>query len=129
MLAAMCALQTVPVATLPPERFEDVVLAEQRPAIRERRVWNVNSTASGGGVAEMLHSLLAYARGARVDARWLVLEGSPAFFAVTKRVHHRLHGAPGDGGPLGDAERAVYEEVLDRTAAALREVVRPGDIV
>ena len=38
-----------------------------------RVVWNVNATASGGGVAEMLTTLLAYSRGAGVDTRWLVL--------------------------------------------------------
>ena len=46
-----------------------------------RSVLNVNSTATGGGVAEMLQALLSYARGAGVDARWLVIEGDPEFFA------------------------------------------------
>ena len=53
----------------------------------------------------MLHSLIAYSRGAGVDARWVVIEGDPEFFRVTKRLHNRLHGAEGDGGPLGDDER------------------------
>ena len=47
-------------------------------------VWHVNSTAHGGGVAEMLQSLLAYARGAGVDARWLTIAGHEEFFRVTK---------------------------------------------
>ena len=57
-----------------------------------RRIWNVNSTARGGGVAEMLGPLLAYARGSGVDARWAVIGGDAPFFAVTKRLHNRLHG-------------------------------------
>jgi trehalose synthase len=79
-----------------------------------RSVINVNSTARGGGVAEMLRPLVAYARGVGVDSRWLVIEGDPEFFGVTKRIHNRLHGAEGDGGPLGAEERAAYEETTRR---------------
>jgi trehalose synthase len=60
----------------------------------------------------MLVPLLAYARGAGVDARWLVIGADAPFFAVSKRIHNRLHGVPGDGGPLGAEERALYETTL-----------------
>jgi trehalose synthase len=100
-----------------------------RTLLADRVVWNVNATASGGGVAEMLTTLLAYGRGTGVDTRWLVIEGNPRFFRITKRLHNRLHGSPGDGGPLGDAERAEYERVLAGNLAALHARVRPGDIV
>src|SRR5262245_57932795 len=43
-----------------------------RSALGGRKVVNVNSTATGGGVAELLQTLLAYARGAGIDARWVV---------------------------------------------------------
>ena len=56
---------------------------------------NVNSTAAGGGVAEMLQVLLPLSRGPAVDARWLVIDGDPPFFALTKRLHNRLHGRRG----------------------------------
>jgi trehalose synthase len=94
-----------------------------------RVVWCVNSTAQGGGVAEMLRSLLAYTRGAGVDSRWSVLQGTPAFFAITKRLHNRLHGEIGDGGPLEDAERAEYEAVTEAGARELARLLRPGDVV
>ncbi len=94
-----------------------------------RRVWNINSTGKGGGVAEMLRSLLAYARGAGVDARWLVIEGNPEFFRVTKRIHNHLHGSPGDGGALGSEEELIYRAALEPNAAALAKLVRPDDIV
>jgi trehalose synthase len=90
---------------------------------------NVNSTARGGGVAEMLASLLSYVRGAGLDARWLVISGDPDFFRITKRIHNRLHGEAGDGGPLGDAERAHYQAILALNAEALVTRVHPGDIV
>src|SRR3712207_2794288 len=92
----------VPVERLPSERFQEVLssdqyerftraIAEARELFDGRVVWNVNSTARGGGVAEMLRSLLAYARGAGVDARWVVIEGEADFFRVTKRIHNHLH--------------------------------------
>lgn len=94
-----------------------------------RVVWNVNATASGGGVAEMLTTLLAYSRGAEVDARWLVLDGTPEFFKITKRLHNLLHGSTGDGGGMGDDERQVYDEVLADNAEQLKGMVKAGDIV
>jgi trehalose synthase len=100
-----------------------------RHELAGRRIWNVNSTARGGGVAEMLGPLLAYARGSGVDARWAVIEGDQAFFTITKRLHNRLHGMPGDGGPLGVAERAAYEATLAPNAAELQTLLAPGDIV
>lgn len=118
-------------ALLEPERTAR--LAEYadrgRRLLEGRTVWSVNATATGGGVAEMLQALLAYSRGAGVDARWLVLNGSPEFFALTKRIHNLLHGSPGDGGPLGERERLLYEAVLAVNLTSLMRVVRPGDVV
>ncbi len=136
----MSAVERVDVAALPIERFRSildpgqyadlvVLAAHARELLADRVVWCVNSTARGGGVAEMLRSLLAYTRGAGVDTRWKVLTGRPLFFDVTKRLHNRLHGSLGDGGPLGDAERAEYEAVIDAAAAELVTLVRPQDIV
>ena len=138
--AAARTLQNVHVTVLPLERFEEVLDPEQWRLVQEDNavartlfagctIWNVNSTAVGGGVAEMLQSLLALARGAGVDARWMVLEGEPDFFVLTKRLHHLLHGSPGDGGPLGDAEREVYERVTGENAEALAQLVKPGDVI
>jgi trehalose synthase len=110
------------------ERFEAIAEAT-RAGLAGRAVLNVNSTAVGGGVAEMLQTLLAYVRGAGVDARWLVIEGDPEFFAITKRIHNGLYGSPGDGGPLGDHERRHYEAVLRDNIDELRAIARAGDVV
>ena len=75
-------------------------------------MWCVNSTAQGGGVAEMLASLLAYTSSVGVDSRWVVINGNPAFFRLTKRIHNRLHGNAGDGGPLGEEEREIYDSTV-----------------
>jgi trehalose synthase len=132
-------LTHVPVAPLPPERFRELlgdryseleeVIERSREVFAGRAVWHVNSTARGGGVAELLQSLLAYARGAEVDTRWVVIGGNPEFFHITKRIHNRLHGSAGDGGPLGEAEHAVYETTLGENARELAEMVAPADIV
>jgi trehalose synthase len=100
-----------------------------RETLAGSSVLNVNSTGAGGGVAEMLQTLLSYARGAGIDARWLVIEGDPAFFAITKRIHNGLYGSPGDGGELGQAEHRHYEDILRNNADELRAVIRPGDVV
>ncbi len=135
----MAALSEVPIAPASPDRFKALLgddYSEVEAAVRRagstlagRVVWHVNSTARGGGVAEMLQSLLAYARGAGVDVRWLTIEGNAEFFAITKRIHNHLHGADGDGGSLGDAERDVYEATLAASGAALSRIVGSDDIV
>lgn len=106
-----------------------VVSATLRERLSGRVVWNVSSTAAGGGVAEMLHRLIGYARGLGFDARWLVLQGDPSFFRVTKRLHNALHGERGDGSPLGEAAHDAYQRTLRANAAELSELVQPGDIV
>jgi trehalose synthase len=136
----MSALQHEAVPAIAPERFASVLSPGEYEALlglvdqaarglHGRVIWNVNSTAKGGGVVEMLRPLLGYCRGAGVDARWAVISGQPDFFAITKRIHNRLHGFAGDGGPLGDAEREVYEQTLAAAAVQLAELVHPLDIV
>jgi trehalose synthase len=134
-LTERSAVTMVGVGEMPLERFASVLdpgpLEELRAGIligrtllAGRTVWNVNSTARGGGVAEMLATLLAYARGIGVDTRWAVIEGNEHFFEITKRIHNRLHGYPGDGGPLGDAERKAYEDTLAPSAHAFAHLIR-----
>ena len=54
----------------------------------------------------MLQVLVGYTKDLAIDIRWLVIDGDGEFFRITKRVHNRIHGQPGDGGALGAAERA-----------------------
>jgi trehalose synthase len=109
-------------------RFHEVAGAA-RELLAGRQVVNVNSTATGGGVAELLQTLLAYARGVGIDVRWAVIKGDPGFFAITKRLHNHLYGTAGDGGPLGAAEREHYERVLASSSIDLVATIRPGDLV
>jgi trehalose synthase len=136
----MPRLQRVQVEAMDTRRFESVISSAEYQALREligraaaalhgRVVWNINSTVSGGGVAELLRSLLGYSRGGGVDARWLVISGGPEFFDVTKRIHNHLHGFEGDGHGLSEADRAIYERTLAENALELVPLVRPEDIV
>ncbi len=94
-----------------------------------REIWNVNSTSAGGGVAEMLRSWVGLARSAGVGMRWLTIDGAPDFFTLTKRLHNLLHGELGDGGELGEEERAVYERVTRASAEAVLARFGPRDVV
>ena len=98
-------------------------------ALDGAKVWNISSTAHGGGVAEMLQLLCGYARDAGADTRWLVIDGDPEFFAITKRLHNRIHGAAGDGGDLGLREAAHYKAVLDANVDAIDGRIHRGDVV
>ena len=100
-----------------------------RQRLAGRIIWNVNSTAAGGGVAELLQALLPYARGAGIDVRWLVMHASAEFFRMTKRLHHALHGSLGDGSPLDESAHAVYQAVMRDNAADFTSVIQPRDIV
>jgi trehalose synthase len=105
------------------------VAARSAAALSGRTVWNVNSTATGGGVAEMLRSLLGYVLDAGVRSRWLVLAGDPLFFALTKRLHNAIHGADHTAAPTG-SDRALYEQVLHRrNLPTLLDLVGPRDVV
>jgi trehalose synthase len=133
-------MREVRVGVRPLERFREVlpeedvaealsVAARLRDRLSRRVLWNVNSTAVGGGVAEMLPPLLGYTRSVGIDSRWMVIQGTEDFFHITKRLHHAIHGSAGDGSPLGPAERKIYEEVLRDNGTEFGSLVEPGDVV
>ena len=114
-----------------PERYTRL-LAEAtmfRERLGRRTIWNVSSTAVGGGVAEMLRVLAGYTAGLGIAIRWTVIGGDPEFFAITKRVHNQIHGEVGSAGPVGPADAGHYEQVLAANADELLRLVRPGDVV
>ena len=114
------------------DRFAEIekAAAGARETFAGRRIWHVNSTSQGGGVAEMLRALLPYARDAGVDVRWVVLTESDGFFDLTKRIHNRLHGdSDDDGRELDDEAREVYAAASRRSAEELGRLVEPGDVI
>jgi trehalose synthase len=130
----------VEIGTAPLERYQPLLedgawfefertMTQAARQLRGRVVWNVNSTARGGGVAELLSSLIPYDRGAGIDSRWVAIQGPPAFFEVTKKLHTLLHGVAADGAAISPDERTEYERTLAGNAGELVEFVKPGDVV
>ena len=87
--------------------IEELRLLGER--LKGRRVQNVNSTAVGGGVAEILNRLLPLLHEVGVDARWDVIRGDDAFFAVTKTIHNALHGQK---VTLSEQDMAVFRATV-----------------
>lgn len=133
-LVESVAVARRPVAQLAPVIGRDrqaqlVQAADQfREQLAGRTVWNVSSTAVGGGVAEMLHVLLGYAQDLAIPSRWTVITGDAEFFVLTKRLHNQIHGESA-GGPLTRAQGDHYARMLAANAVELVRQVRPGDLV
>jgi trehalose synthase len=79
-----------------------------------RRIVTINSTAVGGGVAEILNRLVPLSRELGVDIRWDVIKGGEDFFGVTKRMHNALHGK---AEPFSAHDREVFRETTQRNLA------------
>lgn len=72
------------------EEVDELYLLAER--LRGKAVQNINSTAIGGGVAEILSRMVPLLRDLGVDAHWDVIKGNEKFFTVTKNMHNALHG-------------------------------------
>ena len=83
---------------------------------------NINSTAVGGGVAEILTRIVPLMKQLGVDAVWDVIKGDEKFFAVTKKIHNGLHGVPVE---ISAEEQEHFLEVNRENA----EQMRFGDMV
>ena len=98
------------------------------PKLKQHRVLMVNSTAQGGGVAEMMPRLLEILKDLGIKAKWLVMgSDDPAFFAMTKRIHNMIHdfGRPG----FSAEEKKDYEAVSQKAAAEMIKCIHPEDIL
>jgi trehalose synthase len=118
-------------STLPPDQAAGLesAISQARQLLDGRTVWNVNATATGGGVAEMLYTLLGYFIDAGVDARWLVLDGDEEFFTITKSIHNAVHGI-GDPSEFNSRRHTGYRRALyDNNLQTMLEQVRRQDLV
>jgi trehalose synthase len=98
------------------------------PTLRGRKLWMVNSTAQGGGVAEMLPKLVPLLNELGVPTEWVVMGSEePRFFDLTKRLHNLIHGA-GDPG-LSDEDRQLYAAVSTANAAELKQRLGRDDVL
>ena len=90
--------------------------------LRGKAIQNINSTAVGGGVAEILSRMIPLLNQLGVSAAWDVIKGDEKFFAITKKFHNGLHGVPVE---IDAGEYAHFLEVNRYNA----EQIRFGDIV
>ncbi|HST88801.1 MAG TPA: glycosyltransferase, partial [Ktedonobacterales bacterium] len=86
---------------------DDVIAELERLArpLQGARVLHINATAYGGGVAEMLHTLVPLMRNVGLEAEWRIISGHDEFYTVTKSMHNALQGMDLD---LTPAMRAAY---------------------
>ena len=103
------------------EDYEPLIGRENVERIREKarrfkglRVANFNSTYYGGGVAEMLSSLTLLWNSLGLRTEWRVIQGTPDFFSITKKMHNALQGAEIDLSTIKQEifERVIYENSL-----------------
>lgn len=92
------------------------------------RLVHVNATATGGGVAELLHGLVPAQAATGLTTGWAVIGGDDEFFAFTKRLHHLLHGRTGAASPLADS-LPHYRSVLAPQSRWLADQLDAGDVV
>ena len=104
-------------------------LADELPAVAERlrgrRILHLNSTAEGGGVAEILRSMTPLMSSLGLSTDWVVINPPPSFFQVTKKVHNLLQGAEGE---LSSGEKETYLGDVQRVAEQMRQDGLEADV-
>lgn len=105
------------------EQYEAVIGA---PTVQElrliarhlegKRVVTVNSTAVGGGVAEILNRMIPLCNELGVQIRWDVVKGGDDFYAVTKKIHNTLHGKQ---EPFTEHDRDVFRQTTELNLSTL----------
>jgi trehalose synthase len=111
-----------PFSTPPPEAYAPVI-GEQRlerlqnaaGRLRGLRLLELNSSAQGGGVAEMLYRSVPFLNRLGIEAEWKVVQGKPEYFEITKSLHNMLQGMKRSLTP--DMER-VYLATLEQCSRA-----------
>ena len=109
---------------LHPEDAEQ--LAQCAGDFKSSSIIHINITAYGGGVAEVLHSLVPLSNALGIDTTRVVMTPRDTrFFDVTKRIHNMLQGAPGE---LADDDLAIYFGCLEDIADDIRDAGLSADV-
>jgi trehalose synthase len=116
-------LQKVAVGRWSLDAYSEVVpahvleeLREAASTLRGARILQLNATAYGGGVSELLRSGVPLLNDLGLDVEWRVMAGHGDFFSATKAMHNGLQGA---AAGLSDDERAIYIACNEENAGAL----------
>lgn len=118
-------LQTIDVGYRSVEAYRGVAgdeaiddLRQQARRLQGCRVVHINATPYGGGVSELLRSIIPLMNSLGIIADWKVITGDKEFFEVTKRIHNGLQGTVRG---LTDEDRAVYLSNAERNAKLFEE--------
>jgi trehalose synthase len=99
----------------PESLLEDLLRSAER--LRGARVLHVNATPYGGGVSELLRSIVPLLNDLGIVAHWRIISGDERFFEVTKGIHNGLQGG---NEPLTESDREAYLRTSRRNAELLR---------
>ena len=112
------------------DRYEEIVGHQEVEHLRRladrlagKRIVHVNSTRTGGGVAEILGWMIPLMQELGIDASWEVIAGPPDFYRVTKGFHNGLQGLPVS---LKKSDFDLHYEVNRENAASLESTSRRG---
>jgi len=92
-------------------------IRELAEPLKGKRVLHVSATAFGGGVSEILYTLVPLMRDVGIDAHWHVIFGKEEFFEATKLLHNSLQGAEES---LSDEQWEVFDEINAMNAEGLQ---------
>ncbi|MFB6075866.1 MAG: glycosyltransferase [Candidatus Aenigmatarchaeota archaeon] len=82
-------------------------LKEKASKFSDKHIVHINSTFTGGGVAEILTDLVTLTNNLGIETGWRILKGTPDFFQVTKKFHNALQGGEIN---LTDIKKDIYTE-------------------
>ncbi|MDI6887160.1 MAG: glycosyltransferase [Candidatus Thermoplasmatota archaeon] len=103
------------------EVIEDLYLLAEK--LSGKVIQNISATAVGGGVAEILHTIIPRLKDLGVDARWDLIKGGEVFFKVTKKIHNALHNRYAE---ILEKDFEIYLTTIDKNA---KEISFYGDII
>ena len=92
------------------------------------KVQHINATYSGGGVAEILTSLIPLFNGLGIETEWNVLRGDDKFFSVTKNFHNALHGSVNSVNSAIDVHTYEQSDSLDNLESQIAELAMRKDM-
>ena len=87
--------------------------------LEDKKIIHINSTSSGGGVAQILTSLVPLFNSGGLDVNWYKIDAQKSFFETTKKVHHLFQG---DEVSLSKQEKDLYLKVNKDIANDLKEI-------
>ncbi len=101
--------------------IDDLMLVAEK--LNGKTIQNVNSTAVGGGVAEILNRMVPLLIELGIDAKWDVIHGGAEFFSVTKKFHNVLHGRD------DEVTQHDFDIFMDTSRKNIEQLETNGDIV